>query len=433
MKTKLISKLRPGLFGRGFLTLVVLGVFSLGVLCPLEARGAISDFGSRAPIITEDSASGYYLLELPDEVLGQTRSGLEDLRLYSGEEEIPYAVLRSQDWQQTPKNERATLLNQGTDQAGNLVFELNISPDKTVSQIIFLTPDQNFIRQVQVEGSHDRQDWVTLAAGRTIFDLTAEQKTRHLEINMPPTDFPYLRVTVFPDGQGVFRPEGVELGYADRFAVPPVLKERPHVQRLEEGQDGIREYILDLYQPHLPSRELEIKTGEENFNRNVEIYAGANQTDWQPIGAGEIYAYRLAKLPAQQLVLKFQTNLRYLKLRIHNQDNSPLRIEDIIIRGTNPAVVFPAGQDKEYFLYWNSSQVKAPVYDLEKFKDKLDYSQMPKATLGPSEENQAYRYQDTRPWTERNPWLLQAILVVAVLALLIIIVGSIRKISSDKQ
>lgn len=433
MKTKLISKQRAGALLFHFLAMVVLGAFGLAVLFPLETRGAVSDLRSRAPIILKDASPGYYLLSLPDEVLGQTQSGLQDLRIYSGEEEIPYAVLSSRELQQTLKNERASLFNRGTDQEGNLVFELKISQSKPVSQIIFLSPDRNFIRKVQVEGSRDQQDWVVLAADRTIFDLTDEQKTRHLEVKMPPADFPYLRVTVFKDGQGVFLLEGVELAYDNPLTTPLAIKERPHDQRLEEGQDGIREYILDLYRPNLPSRELEIKTGDENFNRNVEIYASADQKDWQPVGRGEFYSYQLAKLPAKQLVLKFQTDLRYLKLKIYNQDNAPLKIEDIIIRGINPAVIFPAGRETDCFLYWNSSQVTAPVYDLEKFKDKLDYSKTPEATLGPPEENQAYRYQDTRPWTERNPWLLQAILVVAVLALLIIIVGSIRKISSDKQ
>ena len=61
----------------------------------------------------------------------------------------------------------------------------------------------------------------------------------------------------------------------------------------------------------------------------------------------------------------------------------------------------------------------------------MDYSVMPRATLGQTEENKAFR--DSRPWTERNPWLLKVILGLVVLILLVVILQSIRKISSDKR
>jgi len=63
----------------------------------------------------------------------------------------------------------------------------------------------------------------------------------------------------------------------------------------------------------------------------------------------------------------------------------------------------------------------------------MDYAKIPMAALGEATANEAYQFKDTRPWTERNAWLLQGILVIVAGVLLIIIVLRIRKISSGKN
>ena len=405
---------------------------ALAVLLPVQAAGLASDYISRALIQPGSSGTGYQFLHLPDEVVSQCRSGLPDLRIYSSDGEIPYALLTDQDLM-LPARARADLLNQGIDAQGNLVFELQVPADKWVRQIQFLSQDRNFIRQVQVAGSRNGMDWVTLAADRTIFDLTAEHKTRRSEVSLGQTNFTHLRITVLGNGKGTFRLDGVELEYIPQTSAAVRTKDRPHEWRLTSGKDGVDEYMIDLLQAHLPVREVEFVTDAENFNRTVEVYVSDNNADWKWAARSEIYSYRLDKLTASQRIVKFRTDLRYLKLIVHNKDNQPLPVRELKVRGGNPAMVFPVQGDSSLYLYWNNSQVQAPVYDLAKFKGNLDYSGIPLAALGSPEANPAYQFRDIRPWTERNAWLLQVLLAVVVVVLLVVIVESIRKISSDNE
>ena len=402
--------------------------FALGM--PSVAESAPSDYKSRSATQTSPSPSGYNLLELTDEIVGQTRPGLPDLRLYHGEEEVPYGLVTDEELLRPARYEKADIFNRGTDQAGNLVFELTTPSDKIARTINLLSGDKNFIRSIQVEGSRDGQEWTVLAAGRTIYDLTEEHKTRRSEVNLGLTHFRYLRVTVYNEGKGKFTLSGVEIAYTSPAGSALETKERPYAAVGAVTKDGVQEYTMDLLQPHLPTRELEIVTKEENFNRLIEVYSSEDNKDWRLVAKSEVYSYRLDKLTARQGSIKFRTDNRYLKVRIHDRDNLPLRIEAIKLRGLNPAVVLPALEGKELFLYWNS-HVKAPVYDIQKFKGSMDYSVMPRATLGQTEENKAFR--DSRPWTERNSWLLKVILGLVVLILLVVILQSIRKISSDKR
>lgn len=414
-----------------FLTVISLALI-LSVLSPVQTFAAVSDLRYCAPIICKDSDTSYNLLELTDEVLGQTESGLPDLRIYNGQGEVPYALVSEQDFPAAAKVQRAEILNQGKDSQGNLQFEVVVPTSQLVRQLTFISSDKNFIRQVKVEGSHNQQDWLTLTGDSTIFDLTDEQKASHLEVNLAPTNFNYLRITIFNEGKGTFHFDSLNLSAQMETKVAAEKKERPYKLLTQSSKDGVQEYTLDLLHPHLSSKELEIITDEVNFNRPVELYASENDKEWTLLTQGEIFAYHLDKLSAKQLVLKFAASARYLKFKINNQDNHLLNIQAMRVKGFNPLLVFPADQTKKLVLFWGNSQMTAPVYDIKKFKDNLDYSKMPRASLGQTEKNKDYQFKDNRPWTERNPWLLQGILVAVAAVLLVIIIQSIRKISSEK-
>jgi len=86
-----------------FLTILFLSALILTLYLPVQTFAAVSDFRYRAPITINDSVASYNLLELTDEVLGHTETGSPDLRIYSGEEELPYALVTEQDFTATPK------------------------------------------------------------------------------------------------------------------------------------------------------------------------------------------------------------------------------------------------------------------------------------------------------------------------------------------
>ena len=433
MKTLQTNKPQSKLSLSNFLIRLFLGTLILSVLSPGQILAAVSDFRYHAPVTVNDSVAFYNLLELTDEVLGQTQAGSPDLRIYSGDQEIPFAMVTEQDLTATAKVEGAEILNQGKDAHGNFQFEILIPSSQWVKQLTVLSSDKNFIRRVKVEGSRNQQDWLTLNEDSTIFDLSDEQKARHLEVNLAPTNLSYLRITIYNEGKGAFNFDGVSLSTQEQLEVASGTKERPYTLLNQSSEDGVQEYTLDLLQPHLPSRELGIITDEVNFNRTVELYASDNNKDWNLVTQGEFFVYQLDKMTAKQLVLKFNTPFRYIKLKIYNQDNPTLNIKSMNLKGSNPLLVFPAEREKEMILYWGDSQSKAPVYDIQKFKSNLDYAKMPKAFLERAGENTEYRFKDTRPWSEKNSWLLQGILVIVVATLLVIITRSIRRISSEKQ
>lgn len=413
----------------GFIALLVLTLTMW--LSASEAYAAVSDLRNRAPITWSASPTNYSLLEIPDEVISQTQKDYPDLRIYSGTEEIPYALLNEQELNPPQLSEPASLSNRGIDAQGNLVFELNNPQGKALRQIRWFTRDKNFIRRLRVEGSHDRRDWIVLSSNSIIFDLAQKNANSHLEVELSDSNFPVFRVTVFREGNGEFNPERAELVFTNSLPTKEQLKDRSYDSEMESTKDNIQIYTFDL-KSNLPTKEIEFISDQQNFNRRVEVLTSDNKKDWKLIVQGEIYAFSLGQISAKQQTLKFFGAQRYLKLRVYNQDNLPLKITEIKIRGVNPVVVFASTAEKPTFLYWNSNQLKAPSYDIQRFKGNLDFSKLSWASLGAAEQNQEYKFVDTRPWTERNDWLLKAILIVVVGVLLLLVGRSLTKIAKEK-
>ena len=197
-----------GLFGRGVLLISLL----LGLLHPVTALGAIQDLRYQAGIDPDNTGAftSYGLLELSDEVLGQARTNTPDLRIYAGEEEIPYALVPSNLSEEGARYKRVDIFNQGQDTAGNLVFEVRIPSDQWVNELRLLTPDTNFVRKVKVEGSRNQANWTLLQAKGTVFDLTNEKKSRNTTVLFSKTNFPILRIIILGEGkQTIFTPRRV--------------------------------------------------------------------------------------------------------------------------------------------------------------------------------------------------------------------------------
>ncbi len=91
--------------------------------------------------------------------------------------------------------------------------------------------------------------------------------------------------------------------------------------------------VLDLGKKHKPVNSLRINTISENFHRSVSVYASDDNNKWQILKDKIcIYDYtdRAKYFHNQKTKIKFpQTDLRYLKLEISDQNNNPIKINSV--------------------------------------------------------------------------------------------------------
>ena len=121
-------------------------------------------------------AGGFGEIVFDTEVLSGSRSDLSDIRVMSGTGEVPY-VMDVEAPSVARESRTSRILNKGT-QAEKTSLVLDLGAEGIIHNRVELqTTSTNFRREIQVEGSADMSNWLTLANG-SIYDYTLEFTAR---------------------------------------------------------------------------------------------------------------------------------------------------------------------------------------------------------------------------------------------------------------
>lgn len=114
-------------------------------------------------------APGLVRVNLPAPTLNAAHPGLEDLRIVDAAgNQVPYLIERpvpNPESMLRPKEFRSTI------EAGATRLTLETGTTTPIAGVSLETPASQFVKAVQVEGSHNGANWKKLAAGEPIFQL----------------------------------------------------------------------------------------------------------------------------------------------------------------------------------------------------------------------------------------------------------------------
>jgi len=205
---------------------------------------------------------------------------------------------------------------------------------------------------------------------------------------------------------------------------------------------------LDLGFRHLPLETLSIPVGDTHFYRDFELEGrdterqevrrrtetGAKvreiESPWQPVTRGVLFRVVEPQGGREQLTVKeIPVSYRFLRLRIQNQDNPPLRIENggVQVFRREVRLVFEVAAGKTYRLLYGNDRAGRPLYDLKVSVVELGTDKMPRVRLG--ERVQKAKPEKVLPWSERYArpmWIGTIACMVAVLWLLVTQLRSVK-------
>jgi hypothetical protein len=205
---------------------------------------------------------------------------------------------------------------------------------------------------------------------------------------------------------------------------------------------------LDLGFRHLPLETLAIPVADAHFYRDFVLEGrdterqevrrrtetGAKvreiESPWQPVTRGVLFRVIEPQGVREQLtVKKIPVSHRFLRFRIENQDNPPLRIGDgeLQVLRREVRLVFEVAAGKTYRLLYGNERVGRPLYDLKVSVAELGTDRMPRARLG--ERVPKAKPEKVVPWSERYAvpiWIGTIACMVAVLWLLVTQLRSVK-------
>jgi hypothetical protein len=385
------------------------------------------------------SSGGQRYVAVDEAIWKNARPDLGDLRLYSSQQEVPYALMVERGSRENDTKDVRVL--QQSVVGGKTQFVIDMTDVAEYDHIALKLGAKNFVAHARVEGQEDLHgtQWALLAES-ILYDLSKENLGGNSVLRLPLSTYKYLRVTI----DGPVKPDDV-LGATSEFrqeqkavwrdvgGAPTVAEQPATTVRGESYRQGKSTVLTFAVPEHVPVDRvtLDIDPAQPNFRRSVQM------TDDKDvyIGSGEIDRIHMVrsgqKIDSDEHDVGFSAvGHKTITIIIYNGDDPPLKLTSARLQQLERRIYFDAPASGQVTLYYGDEKLEPPVYDYAKLfllaKDAAP------AQLGAEVTNTVYTGRpDERPWTERHPAVLWIAIVAAVLVLGAIALRSVRSATSD--
>jgi len=367
---------------------------------------------------------------------GHARGDLGDVRLYSGETEVPY-VLQTGGGATVREQVDCKVLQPAT-VAGNTQFILDMTQTEMYNRVHLDLKTKDFVARARIEGANDvhARAWALLGSS-SLFDFTSENLGHNSTLQMPDSTFRYLRVTLDgPAKRTEILGAKTEVGQ-DEASRWVTVAEHPAIT--QEGRDTVLRFNTPNSVP-VERVHFDIDGAQGNFLRSVEVQMleeddpKQEQMEREVRFAGNgtitrIHMLRGGKRIDQEdaNVFLFEQEHGALKIMVHNGDDQALKIANAQLQQLERRIYFrtPPGPAT---LFYGNQRMGAPNYDYAKLA-QIDPG-AGTARLLAETVNTAYRIpRDPRPWTERHPAAMWAALIAAIVVLGAVALRSLRPVA----
>jgi hypothetical protein len=382
---------------------------------------------------------GQRYVAVDEAIWKNARPDLGDLRLYNGQQEVPYALMVERGSRENDTKDVRVL--QQSVVGGKTQFVIDMADVAEYDHIALKLGAKNFVAHALVEGQDDLhgKNWALLAES-ILYDLSKENLGGNSVLRLPLSSYKYLRVTI----DGPVKPDDV-LGATSEFrqeqkavwrdvgGAPTVAEMPMSAARNDSSRRNGKATVLTFAVPEnvpLDRVTLEIDPSQPNFRRSVQITD--HKDDY--VGSGEIDRVHMVrsgqKIDSDDYDVSFSAvGRKTINVIIDNGDDLPLKIKSARLQQLEHRLYFDAPTSVPLTLYYGDEKLEPPVYDYAKLfllaKDAAP------AQPGGETANAAYSGRpDERPWTEKHPAVLWIAIVAAVLVLGAIALRSVKSATS---
>ena len=388
------------------------------------AGPSIPYFKYQRPVQAQPGGQRYIAVD--EQTWKNARRDLGDLRLYSGRQEVPYALMVERGSREND-NKEVRVLQQSV-VGGKTQFMIDMTDVAEYDHIDLRLATKNFVAHARVEGQDDLhgKDWALLGES-ILYDLSKENLGGNSVLRLPLSTYKYLRVTI----DGPLKPADI-VGASSEFrqeqkavwrdvgGAPTVTELPASAARGDSSRIGRKGTKLTFAVPeNVPVNRVtfDIDPAQPNFRRSVQVEGDKDAY----IGSGEISRVHMVrqaqKIDTDDYDVSFSAvGHKEIKVIIDNGDDPPLKIKSARLQQLEHRLYFDAPASGPLTLYYGDEKLDPPVYDYAKLfllaKDAAP------AQLGAEQANAAYTGRpDERPWTEKHPAVLWIAIVAAVLIL----------------
>jgi hypothetical protein len=350
---------------------------------------------------------------LDTDVFAHARPDLTDVRIYDGQAQVPYVLVRQSGGSSTQES-HAKLLNLGS-VAGRTEFDVDTSGFDEYDRVRLQLDAKNFINSAQMEGRRAPNDKSGTSLGTsTLYDFTKEGLGSNFTLKFSAASFPYLHVRL---ASGI-RPDEVKGAYLSSFSETKAAWTNAGQCNPASAQAKATVYQCAI-STGMPVERVtfSIPASSVNFNRTV-VLSDEHGNEFQRSAISRVRMNRGGQtVTSEDLDIDlYARSANQINITIENGDDPPLPIETVKPLSVERRLYFDPKRKTSLQLYYGDPKLEAPSYDYAKFFQQSADAVV--AQLGPAQANPQYAGRpDDRPWSERHTFVLWAAMVLAVVVL----------------
>ena len=335
------------------------------LLCSTITLAQIGDYNAKREIL--GVSEQWHSLELPTSVFENGKDNLADIRIYgitaTDTLEIPY-LMRIAKEERTQKEIAFKLINVSNRQDAHY-FTFEVPTQEILNDVELDFKNENFDWRLTLEGSQDQLQWFTILEDDRILSIKNSQTDyRYTHLNFPNAKYRYYRVS--------FRSETLpELKTAKIFLEEkkPAHYTMANIAKLEnlrlkDKKQTVLEIALKGRVP-ISFFSLDIKNTVDYYRTfRLQYVKDSVSTE-----KGWKYNYRTLYQGTLNSIEKNEFNFntvlaKKLKLIIEDDDNQPLEIKEVKVKGYVHNLIARFSEKGDYFLVYGNPNAHVPMYDI---------------------------------------------------------------------
>ncbi len=363
--------------------------------------------------------SQWHKIILPNEIFEKTKTDFSDIRIIGVTAnrdtlEAPYVLqLASDKLSQVVASFK--LINQAKNNTGSY-FTFETQVESAINQIQLDFKPLNFDWKITLEGSQNQQEWFSIITDYRILSInTSDTNFKYTDLNFPTAKYRYFRLLI----HDVENPEFIAAKLLlNTFMEGNYNKYLIKSNALDEDKKNkLTEIYLELKSAVPVSKlSLEVKNNYAYFRPiHISYLSDSVQTEkgwkygYNKLTSGTINSFEKSEFKFKSTIIK------KLKIIIENQDNVPLQIDSIQVKGYVHEVVARFTSPGTYFLTYGNPLKPAPNYDIQRFLDQIP-ANLKTLQLG----NEQFIRKDTNEVGKplfQNPYWLWGVMILIILLL----------------
>ncbi|WP_168202366.1 DUF3999 family protein [Pedobacter sp. KBS0701] len=362
--------------------------------------------------------SVWHKIALPDDLYKNANAGFDDLRIFgfNGKDtiEIPYLLKQRVD-KVTSNDITFKQINQSASPNG-YYYTFQSLGINLINQIKLAFKQENFDWKVTLEGSNDNKEWFSILSDYRILSIkNSDTEYQFTKLNFPDSKYQYFRIAL----KSPIQPDLLEAKISKTDTIKGTYKEVRYKSFDLKNDVSKKETVVDvtLADP-IPLSYLKLNAQSDfDFYRPIKIeYATDSFKTDKGIQYNYVNLYEGIISSLEEAAFNFENTVTSrLKITIQNNDNKPLRLNGLQLKGNIYEIIARFDQPKnEYALYYGNEKVTAPVYEIEKFENKIPVN-LTSVNIGAEQQNPAYTIKTEKPLFENKAWLWVLMVVIIVL------------------